>query len=646
MALRWNPLYIPKAGSEVSNRFDEFSRFARHQMIEAGTFTQKLKDFAIDEIPLTVPQFSPDASYTQFAAPDSPDRPTFSGLTFSPLPDAPATDIAPFVSPAKPDPFDVATPVVNEIPTPTLRDVQPPGAAPTIEDVDLPETPDFPLPPVPTLDELDIPDAPELHLDDLIPARPEFDYPDVYENDYIRNTGEARAAIFDTVDSEFHQALEDYNMRNPDGGLTASRLGEMLQGGTGLPAVVENALFERAFAREDKSAQQAIRQATGQWAARGFTMPGATLLAQVEEAERQNREARSTLNREITIQMHQQEIENLRFAVQQGIAMEGQMFDQFMRMHDAGRQIADQAFAVTQAIFDASLQIVRTKIEVYQADLQAQREKIQTELAKLEVFRSQLEGERIRGEINQQKIAIYQARLDAVRTGADIFRTEVEAANSKIRAQMSKVEIFNSQIQAYRAELDASKVPFEVFAIQNQAEQSKVDLFEAQVRAYGERVRAYGTEVQAEAAKVDASATQVTAATSAYEARTRAWSSEVGAQTDRISSEARRYEAEIRGYSAELSAEEARVNGEARNFQLEIEKERARVSSLLKVADQRIEQLKHATNLGMEATKTGATVYSQLTGSALSAINVSARISQSLNSQTSWSSNYNENASL
>lgn len=646
MSLQWNPLYIPPAGQQVTDRFDQFAQFADDQLTEAKSFTQQLKDFSINEIPLAVPQFSPSASYTQFADPGAPDRPTFSGLTFSPLPDAPSTDIVPFVSPTKPDPFTVTTPVVNEIPTPTLRDVQSPGAPPTIEDVDLPETPDFPLPPVPTLDELNIPTAPVLNLDDLIPERPEFDYPDVYENDYIRNSGEARAAIFDTVDSEFHQALEDYNMRNPDGGLTASRLGEMLQGGTGLPAVVENALFERAFAREDKSAQQAIRQATGQWAARGFTMPGSTLLAQVEEAERQNREARSTLNREVTIQMHQQEIENLRFAVQQGIAMEGQMFDQFMRMHDAGRQIADQAFAVTQAIFDASLQIVRTKIEVYQADLQAQREKIQTELAKLEVFRSQLEGERIRGEINQQKVAIYQARLDAVRTGADIFRTEVEAANSKIRAQMSKVEIFNSQIQAYRAELDASKVPFEVFEIQNRAEQSKVNLFEAQVRAYGERVRAYGTEVQAEAAKVDASATQVTASTSAYEARTRAWSSEVGAQTDRISSEARRYEAEIRGYSAELSAEEARVNGEARNFQLEIEKERARVSSLLKVADQRIEQLKHATNLGMEATKTGATVYAQLTGSALSAINVSARISQSLNSQSSWSSNYNENASL
>lgn len=645
MSLGWNALYLNTAGSQVESNLGRMNAIAQSQVSSASSFVQQLKNFTIQGVNLSAPQFSPAASFVPFEKPTVPDAPDFSQVRFDPVFE-PNTRIGPFSPPAKPGTFSARAPTVGDLTAPTPREVQSPGAAPSIEEVTLPDAPYLSLPAVPNLEELDVPPAPALDLDDLLPERPPLDYPDVYDNDYIRNAGESRAAIFDTVDGEFHKALEEHNMRNSEGGLTASRLGEMLQGGTGLPYEVENALFERSFVREDKSAQQAVHQATGQWAARGFTMPGSTLLAQVEEAERQNREARSTLNREILVQAHQQEIENLRFSVQQGIVMEGQLFDQYMRVHDASRQVADRAFSVTQAIFDASLQIVRIKLEVYQADLQAQRERIQTELARLEVYRSQLEAQRVRGELNQQKVAVFQARLEGVRASADIYRTQVQGAEAKIRAQASKVDVFDSQIQAYRAELEASKIPTEIYEANVRAEQSKVGLFESQVRAYGERIRAYSAEIDAESKKVDAEAAKASTEASIYETKTRAAVAETNGQVSQLETQAREYEARMQGYTAQLRAEEARVSGEARNFQLDIEKERQRADIELKAADQAITEMKHATSLGLEATKTGASVTAQLAGSAMSAINVSAGISQSQTSSSRHSSTYSENAEV
>src|SRR5690606_8254268 len=96
----------------------------------------------------------------------------------------------------------------------------------------------------------------------------------------------------------------------------------MMAGGTGLPAAVEDALFSRARERLSAETQRAVQEAFDTWAGRGFSMPPGMLTKAVSVAQEEGRLKAAELNRDILVEAAKWEIENIRFAVQQGMALE------------------------------------------------------------------------------------------------------------------------------------------------------------------------------------------------------------------------------------------------------------------------------------------------------------------------------------
>lgn len=648
--LGWNSLFLPPASNEVTTQFSWFTDKAVDFTEQAKSFISQLEDFTITPIDLVAPTFDEDLTFTPFMPPEivpafepdgaddiDVDLPGFGANITEP-------DFGRLTSVNKPAVNLPPQPNVNIPTAPTLSPIDFDPTPPTLEDIQTPQAGTYLLPEVPTLESLNLPTAPVIDFDQFAVTRPEFTDPtsELYDNDYVRNANESRAAIFTQVDDAFITAQNEHNLRNVDGDKALTRIGAMLDGGTGLPPAVEQALFDRGISREEISSQQSVVQSYDEWASRGFTLPGASLLAAVREARQRNRDNRGQINRDITIQFHQQEIDNLRFAVQQGIALQGQVFDQYIQMHTSGREMADRAFDVARAIFDARLEIFRVQLQIYQADIEAFRERLQAELAKLEIFRAELQAEQVRGEINEQRVRIYVARLQAVDTQVGIFRSQVEAANSQIEAQKSKVELFQGRIDAYKTSLEGERVKFDIFDTQVNAEQSKAQVYEAQVRGFAEALRGYDTEARVEIAKIDARNRDNEARLGRYRTEVDIWAQQNAAKLSKLEALTDVFQANISKYNAELGAEQFRLQGESRNKELILEQERAKLAARLKVGDQRIEEMRHATSLGLESITTAATVLAQLAASAMSAVNVSAGISNSLNSSSSWSSSYNE----
>lgn len=649
MSLGWNPLYLPPASQEVSTQFSWFIDQATDFTNEARGFVSDLENFTITPVAINEITFDENLTFTPFEKPVAPTFvPPTIALTNKPeRPGVVEPSFGALDSVEKPDLGIPNAPNVGTITAPDLTPITFDGAAPVLGDVDIPTPGTYTLPDVPTLESLNLPEAPDVDLEAFTLERPEFNDPSayLYTNDYVKNAGDSRAEIFTQVDAAFEAAQTEHNLRNADGDKALNRLGIMLDGGSGLPPAIEQALFDRGISREEISSQQAVVQSYDEWAARGFSLPGATLLARVREARQANRDNRGQINRELTIRFYEQEIENLRFVVQQGIALQGQVFGQYLQMHEAGRAMADRAFDVARAIFDARLDIFRVNLEIYQADIQAFRERLQAELARLEVFRAQLQAEQVRGEINEQRVRIYVAQLQAVDTQVQVFRSQVEAANSQIAAQSAKVELFKGRIDAYKTSLEGEKVKADIFDVRVRAEQSKVSIYEAQVRGYAEALRAYDTEARVEIAKIDARNRDNDTRTNRYQTEVQAWATGITTQIENLQSLTQVFQAEISKYNAELGAESSRLQGEARNQELVLEGERAKLAARLKVGDQRIEEMRHATSLGLETIRTAATTLSQLAASAMSAVSVSAGITNSLSSTTSYGSSYGETRS-
>jgi hypothetical protein len=93
------------------------------------------------------------------------------------------------------------------------------------------------------------------------------------------------------------------------------------EGGTGIPAAVENQIWERSRAKEVLDGQRVKNDLTTQWAARGWSMPTGVLTSQLMQVDQEVQSKISTHARDVAIKQIDVEIENIRFAVQNGIQL-------------------------------------------------------------------------------------------------------------------------------------------------------------------------------------------------------------------------------------------------------------------------------------------------------------------------------------
>ena len=614
----------------VTEQFDFFTNLVTGYLNNANTFSQKLADYEISPVEIQPPVWDVNAAFIPFELPAAPadfDAPDPRFTDSAPhSPNISSIDTSALRNLSAPD-TEAPAPLALTIPAPPVT-VTPtaPGAGPTVGAVELPVYVGGPLPDVPTLHALNLPTAPDINIAALSIQRPSFIAPDALQDTYRPDLVDYQDFLWTTTNDRVGDTGV-YDMH--------ARLQAMLAGGTGLPLTIERALFDRAIGRDEISSRQAVAQAEGEWAAKGFSLPGTTLLARVQEIRQQNRIEQGRINRELSIQFHTQEIENLRFSVQQAIALEGVLLDAHTKILSVARELADGHWVVAKGIYDSAVALFGLQLEIYKADIAVYTERIKAELVKLEVYKAQLDGLQAIGQLNQQLVDIYKVKLDAFLTGVEVYKAQIQGAEIQVRAELNKVEVYKAQIEAYSALLGAERVKYEIYNTTVDAEQVKAQIYTAQVDAYGRRIEAYRSNVAAEVAKVEALSRVNEVQSKIYSDRVAAWKAGIDADTANLASFVEVYRANLTKYTALLSAEQYRLAGESRNFELELESERARVDTLLKQADQAIAQLQHVSNIGLSATEIASKVNAQLAASAMSAINVSAGITASNSVQAS-----------
>lgn len=92
-------------------------------------------------------------------------------------------------------------------------------------------------------------------------------------------------------------------------------------GGTGIPANIEQAIFDRGQSRELRIYTTKYNDIIDDWASRGFFLPGGVVQNMIDRQADEMSEKLSTLNRDVLIKNKEIEIENIRFAVDKAIAL-------------------------------------------------------------------------------------------------------------------------------------------------------------------------------------------------------------------------------------------------------------------------------------------------------------------------------------
>lgn len=606
------------AGNIVSNGYTTFVNLAQQTYNLALQATNSLGGYTIQPVAFNA-DFNFDDALTNFVRPARPDI-DFSlfDIQTPQFPAAPARfDSGEVAIDAAPT-FDVVAPELRNVPMPTAPDFPAPQAPPRFNAPAIPEAPDYELPPLPVLTAVELPPLPDIQIPLFVAQRPEDNVPDFTES-WSFEPQSYVSQMLDTV---------------------KARLGTMLAGGTGLPPAVEEAIYERGRARLDVEVNRAVQEVFDEFGARGFNEPQPILAARVERVRQDGQNRAAEQAREVIIQATQIEIENLRFAVQQGIALETTLAN--LHLEEQRLLLAAAQFLRDSAVsvLNAKISLFNARLQGYQTDAQVYAERVRGELAKAELYRAEIEGARVRGEINQQAVALYGEQVRTVGVLADVYRTQVQAVQAEVEANTQQIEGYRAEVQAYSERWRAHVAEWEGYRAAVDAEGRRVDVYDTMARTFATRVQAWDRTQQTKFDRERLRIAQHGQSLQVWDADLRAVLAGLQAQQARVGAAAQGASAVAQLYTADASVASAESAANDRKFELGLSRERAIVDTELQAAQARIQENIQLLTLLARARETMAQVFSQLTASTMSAVSFSANVGSSTSQSTGCSTNF------
>ncbi|TYK74368.1 hypothetical protein FSY45_19610 [Comamonas sp. Z1] len=536
--------------------------------------------------------------------PDLPDLPELPQVGFTTPGDMPAALDLGSLPDVEVVGFDLQPPAMDFGVAPDLVIGQAP-ALPQMREVAIPDAPDVSLPDAPEflsltthsfggvnlhedwLDRLD--DVPELQL--LEPAPFEFKRAPGYASELMGNLKAILAA--------------------------------RIQGGTGLNPVVEQAIWDRSRDRETQIALAREREVMRGAEALGFPLPSGVLAGQLAYARREYHDKLSGLARDIAIKQAELEQSNVKDAITQGLALEGQLMDQALQLDrlsfDAAKTAADHSIAA----HNAALERFKALLDGYRTYAMAYETVIKAEMNKVEVYKALLQAEQTKADINQSLVARYKAEIDGSMASVEIYKARVQAAQTLVGLEQTRIQAGGEQIRAFVATINAETSKVELYKARAQAEATKQDAYKSQVQAYG----AY-TGAQAERARV--AIAQAQAKIAAKELEWSGWKAKLSAEVAKMDAAAKQSAILVDGYRVGANAIEAKAASYARRWEAEIKQYEAGSNISLQTAKINTDVAIQTNNARLEAAKIGLATASQRVASAWSMVSTSAAISGSV----------------
>ncbi|KZK31998.1 hypothetical protein A4F85_04585 [Delftia sp. GW456-R20] len=518
--------------------------------------------------------------------------------------------------------------------------------APQMPALNLPAAPGMAAIPVPARPAIDttveIPAAPSVTIPEMEALEritlPAFEFPQLPDFD-----GQAPSVNFTApnvfinwtepvYDSELLPELE-------------AKVRSMIAGGTGLPAPVEDALFGRARERDSAETQRAVQEAVDTWAARNFTMPPGMLAKQASVAREQGRMRAAELNRDILVEAAKWEIESIRFAVTQGIALEqltASIYDNACkRLFEVARFQAEAQISV----FNAQIGLFNAQNAAFQTLAQVYRTRLDGALAKLQAYKTAIDGQVALGQINQQRVEVFKAKIGAVQASVEVFSSLMRGAQVRADVIKNQFDAYRADVQAYAEQVGAEKAKFDAYDSQVKGELGKAGVFEANARAYASTIQGLaskadikvkGAQLRMEAARVHIQK---------YQADTDSFKAKLQAGLNRVQYGTQVFQAQVDGWRAASQASISETEMQSRFADMNTRMAIAYSEMQMGQYNANINKAHQQAQIALEAAKAMGQYAAQLAAGAMSAMHVSANVSGSGSQSDSYSRSQSESTS-
>lgn len=512
-----------------------------------------------------------------------------------------------------------------------------------LEVPDYPSTPNYDEPQIPTLRSVYLPtlSPPNLAIIDALLAQARADQPTVPVLREIPDFG----ALFD----RYYSKLTNPQLQGFVGNCSAltricPTLNLIFDGGLGLPASVAAGLRDRAFLVVDQQSFQADAEARRDWLARGFTLPNSVLGIRLDRIGQDARDQKAKLNRELWLEEAKIHIESLRFAVEQGIAYEKVLRDAWVAVIQAVQGMATAEIEMTIKGMELALELFKTKVEMWRTEFETIRDQLQAELSKVEVYKAELDAQRLISELNTQDVALYNALWQGVNSKITVYKTKIDAANSLLQAELAKLEWTAKAVQIYSAKVSAYTAEWQGYGSAVSAEKTRVDAFEVEAQAFSSLVNSYSTQVQALKTVGDFDVEELKLQLEAWQSGLEKYKADLTTEQARIDALLKKGGTEADIFKTKALVETGYTDFEMKKLDYSLNK--YRVAAEIKIKETDLEQTKmlELSKIAVGALDGVARTGAQLSGSAMAAMNVHAGLTSSSSSDYSENHNYSYTA--
>lgn len=632
------------AFAAAQNTVDDVERIVSSRISDATEVAEAAQEMALQTIS--------DLRGTTFVVPDQPPEPPEIDSTITVKFNIPAVPAHAFGTVDGPRTADEATlGSVRSITTPTIPDFEPsintlsipsapafitvipPTAPDTSTDVTLPTSPNISLPVLDTLATITIPAF-------TFPTLPVF-------------TDTAPAFEGSSLPGLFNWHEPTYVTEVLDEVLVSVRA--MMAGGTGLPAVIEQALFERMNDREDQLVARAVSEVYTEWSDRGFTAPNGMTNARVDNIRQDALLKKQGANRELTIEFARIEVENLKFAIQQAIACEQVLVNIFLNAAERTFQAAKYQTQALIEVYNAQVHLFNARQIAYQTAASVYKIRLEASLAELEVFKAQVQGELAKAQVNESIVRAYVAKVQALSTQVELYRAQLEGAKTQVEITKTRIEAYKASVEAYAASVGAEKTRFEAYSAQVQAEGFKANIITAEAQAYAANIQGIATGIQAQKVGVDADIANNEVKIRAFIAAVERDKTRMQYQLNAVQEAVSAFSADTQRYIAQSDSEKAKAQLQIAVAELESKTAISLYGALSSSYNARMEQLIREASLTVEGLKSAGQISTTLAAAAYSAVhvgatlagggslNASGQVSDSYSRSESTSTNYNYN---
>ena len=520
--------------------------------------------------------------------------------------------------------------------------------APVMPTIELPSAPgmaNIPLPDRPDIDtNVEIPDAPVLILPEMDELKqieiPVFEFPELPDFNGVP-PGMDNITVPDVFiewkEPEYEsEVLDDLTKYISEG---------IKEGGIGLPAEIEDALFNRARTRESRETSRAVQEVVNDWATRNFTMPPGMLVKQVASIREQGQARASELNRDILIEATKMEIEQIRFLVQQGMSLEQlttNIFNNFAnRMFEVARFNAESQISV----FNAQIAFFNSQNEAFKTLSDVYRIKLDGALAKLTAYKTAVDAQAAIGQINEQYVQVFRAKMDAVLSNVEIYKALVQGASVRAEVIKNQFDSYRADVQAYSEQITAEKVKVEAYEAQIRGETSKASLFDAQARAYASTIQGVQAKANVKGQQIQLKMEAARVWIGKYQADLEAYKAELQANLSEVQQNTAAFGAEVEAWRATAGMEVSQAEMQSRYADMNTRTNIAFAEMQLKEYEAKMQKAIQEANIALESAKAMGQYTAQLAAGAMSAAHVSASISGSGSASTSFSNSQSKSES-